>query len=98
MEIDYASSISRHAERVYRNTKGSEVDVIAVIGAVTVRAVRRALPRSRLCFQSWMVVLSGVVSAFLNRRAGRRAVGRPGGEMADVSLDAQGGGQRIVAY
>src|SRR5258708_27420120 len=60
-------------------------------------AVRRALPRSRLCFQSWMVVLSGIVSAFLNRRAGRRAVGRPGREMADVSLDAQGAVQGIVA-
>src|SRR5258708_38966191 len=61
------------------------------------RAVRRALPRSRLCFQSWMVVLSGIVSAILNRRAGRRAVGRPGGEMADGSLDAQGAGPGIVA-
>src|SRR5258708_7467840 len=44
-----------------------------------------------------MVVLLRIVSAILNRRAGRRAVGRPGGEMADVSVGGQGAVPGIVA-
>src|ERR1700730_16814308 len=48
------------------------------------------IPRSRLCFQFQVLVLSRIVSALKNRRAWRPAAGPPGKETADVSLVAQG--------
>jgi len=45
----------------------------------------------------WMLILSRIVSAFFKPPRRMAAVGRPGRAMADLSLDAQGAVQRIVA-